>query len=74
MNLEVVPDPAGGRALRVVTGCGKKSDTIKIGQAVALTGDNSTWGQSEKNALDMEIAKINDQGRRPGQADPADLL
>jgi branched-chain amino acid transport system substrate-binding protein len=46
----------------VLTGCGKKDDVIKIGQAVALTGDNSTWGQSEKNALDMEIAKINEKG------------
>ena len=45
-----------------ITGCEKKSDTIKIGQAVALTGDNSTWGQSEKNALDMEITKINAKG------------
>jgi branched-chain amino acid transport system substrate-binding protein len=45
-----------------LTGCGKKNDTIKIGEAVALTGDNSTWGQSEKNALDMEIARINEKG------------
>jgi branched-chain amino acid transport system substrate-binding protein len=49
-------------ALCAVIGCDKKNDTIKIGQAVALTGDNSTWGQSEKNALDMEIAKINAKG------------
>ncbi|MDR3669363.1 MAG: ABC transporter substrate-binding protein [Holophaga sp.] len=49
-------------ALCAVIGCDKKSNTIKIGQAVALTGDNSTWGQSEKNALDMEIAKINAKG------------
>ena len=46
----------------VFTGCEKKDDSIKIGQAVALTGDNSTWGQSEKNALDMEIAKVNAKG------------
>jgi branched-chain amino acid transport system substrate-binding protein len=46
----------------VITGCGKKDNVIKIGQAVALTGDNSTWGQSEKNALDMEIARINGSG------------
>jgi branched-chain amino acid transport system substrate-binding protein len=44
------------------TGCGKKDNVIKIGQAVALTGDNSTWGQSEKNALDMEVAKLNEKG------------
>ncbi len=49
-------------ALCATLGCEKKNDVIKIGQAVALTGDNSTWGQSEKNALDMEIAKINAKG------------
>lgn len=44
-------------------GCGKKGgDTIKIGQAVALTGDNSVWGQPEKNSVEMEIAKINEKG------------
>jgi branched-chain amino acid transport system substrate-binding protein len=44
-------------------GCGKKdSNVIKIGQAVALTGDNSVWGQPEKNALEMEIANVNAKG------------
>ncbi|MDT8903413.1 ABC transporter substrate-binding protein [Anaeroselena agilis] len=49
----------------VVAGCGGSSggaDVIKIGQTVALTGDSSMWGQSEKNALEMEIAKINAKG------------
>ena len=46
-----------------LVGCGKKeAATIKIGQAVALTGDNSVWGQPEKNAVEMEIAKINAKG------------
>ncbi|MGA2081745.1 MAG: ABC transporter substrate-binding protein [Holophaga sp.] len=45
-----------------ITGCGKKNDTIRIGQAAGLTGDTSTWDQPEKNALDMEIAKINEKG------------
>lgn len=46
-----------------LVGCGKKgADVIKIGQAVALTGDNSVWGQPEKNAVEMEIAKINEKG------------
>jgi branched-chain amino acid transport system substrate-binding protein len=50
-------------ALVVLAGCGpKQAAVIKIGQAVALTGDSSIWGQSEKNALDMEIAKINEKG------------
>ncbi|HWR08392.1 ABC transporter substrate-binding protein [Sporomusa sp.] len=48
----------------VLTGCGSSGDAnvIKIGNAVALTGDNSTWGQAEKNALEMEIEKINAKG------------
>ena len=54
--------PLAAALCAVFTACGKKDDTIKIGQAVALTGDNSTWGQSEKNALDMEIAKVNEKG------------
>ena len=48
-----------------LVGCGgdaKKEDVIKIGHAVALTGDSSMWGISEKNALEMEIAKINASG------------
>lgn len=43
-------------------GGGNNSDTIKIGHVVALTGDSSMWGQSEKNALEMEIEKINAAG------------
>jgi len=38
------------------------SDTILIGHTVALTGGSALWGQSEKNALDMEIEKINAAG------------
>lgn len=48
----------------VIAGCGGSggADVIKIGHSVALTGDSSMWGQSEKNALEMEIAKINEKG------------
>lgn len=47
----------------VAAGCtGSNDNVIKIGQAVALTGENAAWGQPEKNALDMEIAKINAKG------------
>jgi len=49
----------------LLVGCGSKSGddaVIKIGHVVALTGDNSIWGQSEKKALEMEVAKINDKG------------
>lgn len=40
------------------------SDTgpILIGHEVALTGGSALWGQSEKNALDMQIEKINAAG------------
>ncbi|WP_222927665.1 ABC transporter substrate-binding protein [Biomaibacter acetigenes] len=37
-------------------------EPIKIGHEVALTGDASMWGQSEENALQMEIEKINAAG------------
>ncbi|MGB9867770.1 MAG: ABC transporter substrate-binding protein [Bacillota bacterium] len=40
----------------------KEPETIKIGHAVALTGDASMWGQSEANALKMTVDKINAQG------------
>jgi branched-chain amino acid transport system substrate-binding protein len=51
----------------VFTGCtsstgGKQPETIKIGHAVALTGGSSMWGQAEKNALEMEVEKINKAG------------
>lgn len=36
--------------------------TIKIGHLVALTGPNATWGQSEANAVNMAVAKINEAG------------
>ena len=53
-------------ALCAAVGCDKKDNTIKIGQAVALTGDNSTWGHGDRQ--DQR------QGRGHGQADPAHLL
>jgi branched-chain amino acid transport system substrate-binding protein len=44
-------------------GCGsKQGSVIRIGHVVALTGDNSVWGQPEKNALAIEVAKINGKG------------
>jgi len=46
-----------------MTACGSSQpQTIKIGHAVALTGGSSMWGQAEKNALEMEIDKINKAG------------
>ena len=54
--------PAAVALCALITACGKKDDMVKIGLAVALTGDNSMWGQSEKNAVEMEVAKINEKG------------
>ena len=38
------------------------AEPILIGHEVALTGGNSQWGVAEKNALEMEVAKINAKG------------
>lgn len=50
----------------LLTGCGPAAspdgNVIKIGHTVALTGDSSMWGQAERNALLMEIDKINAKG------------
>lgn len=43
-------------------GGGNSEKPILIGHEVALTGGSALWGESEKNALDMEIEKINAQG------------
>lgn len=51
---------------------GGKNDPIKIGHEVALTGGSALWGQSEKNALDMEIEKINAAGGVLGR--PLELI
>lgn len=41
---------------------GADAGPILIGHEVALTGGSALWGQSEKNALDMQIEKINAAG------------
>lgn len=49
-------------------GCSRlRKSVIKIGHAVALTGDASIWGQSESKALKMWVEKINKQGRINGK-------
>lgn len=45
----------------------QSKEPIKIGHEVALTGDASMWGQSEENALQMEIEKINAAGGVDGR-------
>ncbi|HCP15208.1 MAG TPA: ABC transporter substrate-binding protein, partial [Peptococcaceae bacterium] len=44
------------------TAATESKEPIKIGHEVALTGGSSLWGQSEKQALEMEIEKINAAG------------
>ena len=48
--------------LLVFAGAGYAADPIRIGHTVSLTGGASMWGQSEANALDMLVKKINAEG------------
>ena len=52
-------------AVSLFSGCGKtagKSDELKIGAVVPLTGEVSTYGQSSKNALDILMEETNKNG------------
>lgn len=52
----------------LLTACGpQQAETIKIGHLVALTGGNATWGQSEANAVDMAVEKVNAAGGIDGK-------
>lgn len=48
-------------------GKGAEKEVIKIGHAVALTGDASIWGQSESKALELWVEKLNDKGGIDGK-------
>ena len=48
--------------LFVLAGSAFAADPIRIGHTVSLTGGASMWGQSEANALDMLVKKINAGG------------
>ena len=41
---------------------GMASEVVRIGHSVSLTGGASMWGQSEANAVDMLVKKINSEG------------
>jgi branched-chain amino acid transport system substrate-binding protein len=45
----------------------KAPEVVKIGHAVALTGDASIWGQSESNALKLWVEKVNEKGGIDGK-------
>jgi branched-chain amino acid transport system substrate-binding protein len=55
-------------AMAVVTmlaGCGgdaAKSDTIKLGANVELTGNSAAYGASAKHGIDLAVKQLNDQG------------
>lgn len=52
----------GTLLLFVLAGTAFAADPIRIGHTVSLTGGASMWGQSEANALDMLVKKINAGG------------
>ena len=52
----------GALLLFVLGGTAFAADPIRIGHTVSLTGGASMWGQSEANALDMLVKKINAGG------------
>ncbi len=54
---------AGFMAFFFISGCSESpKEVIKIGHAVDLTGNNSSWGIAEKKAIAMRIEKINAAG------------
>jgi branched-chain amino acid transport system substrate-binding protein len=46
----------------VLAEMGFAAEAIKVGHSASLTGGASLWGQSEANALDMLVKKINEEG------------
>lgn len=54
--------------LSLSVGCTKEtssdgsSEAVKIGAILPLTGDNATFGQSSKNALEILVKETNDKG------------
>lgn len=57
----------GGGEEKPPEGNGAKKEVIKIGHAVALTGDASIWGQSESKALELWAEKMNAAGGIDGK-------
>jgi branched-chain amino acid transport system substrate-binding protein len=44
------------------TGCGKKKDSITIGAAVPLTGNEATFGLSTRRGIELAVAEWNARG------------
>lgn len=49
-------------SVTLFTGCSKKEDTIKIGVAGPMTGDQSKMGLDMKNGADMAVKEWNQKG------------
>lgn len=52
-------------AVTMLAGCGgdtAKSDTIKMGGNVEITGNSASYGASAKNGIDLAVKELNDQG------------
>jgi branched-chain amino acid transport system substrate-binding protein len=49
------------------TGGGGAGDTYKVGAILSLTGSYAALGASEKNALELEVKRINDAGGIEGK-------
>jgi branched-chain amino acid transport system substrate-binding protein len=49
------------------TGGGAAGDTYKVGAILSLTGSYAALGTSEKNALELEVKRINDAGGIEGK-------
>lgn len=59
---------AGGKA----AGASGASEPIKIGAVLSLTGTYAAMGESEKNAIELEVKRINDAGGIGGR--PIEVL
>ncbi len=58
----------GGSTTTTESATPAAGDTIKIGAIISLTGTYAGLGQPEKNALEMEVARINEAGGVNGRS------
>jgi len=64
-----------GLMLAAVSGCGStggsgsgsSAEPIRVGAILSLTGPYAALGTSEKNALDLEVKRVNDEGGVAGR-------
>jgi branched-chain amino acid transport system substrate-binding protein len=58
----------GGSTTTTESATPAAGDTIKIGAIISMTGTYAGLGQPEKNALEMEVARINEAGGVNGKS------